>query len=304
MRTRLITGACMFAVLLPLVIINHVICEILYAALVVFISFMGSFEYMRANHNYNLKDNNDTLKAYKIIVPIVSSIISLLLMNATYQYSNEGEVIYYLYVLGFFILSVVVLIGCLIFGSKATINDISNVVLCLTYTGLMLGLAFSLRYFVPTRINASIFNFTGRWSFLFVYTIVVVTDSAAYLVGRKFGRTKLCPHLSPNKTVAGAVGGLVFGAIFGVGALYIYPIIRTTDYIYLVLTIGLVFCAIISCSVQIGDLVESKFKRSFEVKDFGKILPGHGGILDRFDSFIFSGSLFYIFCLFIELCLL
>lgn len=304
MRKRLITGACMFAVLLPLVIINHVVCEILYVALVLFISFVGGFEFMRANHAHNMLEGNETLKAYKIIVPILSSMLAFLCMNATYQYSTEGAIIYYLYILGFFVLASLILVACLIFGRNATINDISNVILCLTYTGLMLGLAFSLRFLIPNNINKGIFNFTGRWSFLFVYTIVVVTDSAAYLVGRKFGRTKLCPHLSPNKTVAGAVGGLVFGALFGVGALYIYPIIRTTDYLVLVLTVGLLFCAIISCSVQIGDLVESKFKRSFDVKDFGKILPGHGGILDRFDSFIFSGSLFYLFCLIIELCLL
>lgn len=304
MRKRLITGACMFAVLLPLVIINHVICEILYCALVLFISFMGAFEYMRANHNYNLKNDNNTLKYYRFIVPIISMIISFLCMNATYQYSTDGALIYYLYILIFFVLAVIILIGTLIFGKSATSNDIANVVLCITYTGLMLGLAFSLRYLIPTNINSLIFNFSGRWSFLFVYTIVVVTDSAAYLVGRKFGKTKLCPHLSPNKTVAGAIGGLIFGAIFGVASLYIYQIIRTTDYIILVLTIGLVFCAIISCSVQIGDLVESKFKRSFEVKDFGKILPGHGGILDRFDSFIFSGSLFYLFVFIIEIVLL
>ncbi len=61
MRKRLITGACMFAVLLPLVIINHIVCEILYCALVLFISFMGAFEYMRANHIYNLSNNNQTL---------------------------------------------------------------------------------------------------------------------------------------------------------------------------------------------------------------------------------------------------
>lgn len=304
MRKRLITGACMFAVLLPLVIINHLICEILYAALVVFISFVGSFEYMNANHKYNLMNDNDTLKGYRFVVSIFSSIISLLCLNATYQYSTEGKTIYFLPILGFYVLVVVILLAILIFGKKTTGEDIAHVVLCLTYTGLMLGLAFSLRFLVPHRINSTIFNFTGRWSFLFVYTIVVVTDSAAYLVGRKFGKRKLCPHLSPNKTVAGAIGGLVFGAIFGVAALYIYPIIRTTEYIALVLTIGLVFCAIISCSVQIGDLVESKFKRSFNVKDFGKILPGHGGILDRFDSFIFSGCLFYLFCLTIEICLL
>ena len=64
---------------------------------------------------------------------------------------------------------------------------------------------------------------------------------------------------------------------------------------------GLVVSAVLSCTVQMGDLIESKFKRTYEVKDFGNILPGHGGILDRFDSFIYSGTMFYIIIIFMEL---
>ena len=139
---------------------------------------------------------------------------------------------------------------------------------------------------------------------MFVYTIVLLTDTFAYLVGRKWGKRKMAPTISPKKSVEGAIGGLIAGVVFGVSILFIYKIVRTSELLVVIILVGAVISALISCAVQFGDLVESKFKRSFEVKDFGKILPGHGGILDRFDSFIYSGIIFYIVCLIIEIALI
>lgn len=304
MRTRLITGACMFAVLLPLVIIDHFVCEILYAALVVFISSVGTYEYVNGAYLKDKESNHLVLNKYRYIVPIFSGIIAFLCCNATYQASVENNYMYHLLPLLGVIISSFIIMFMMIFTKESNGNDIGHLLTAIIYSGLMLGYAFSLRYFIPSNINNTIFEFTGRRTFLFVYTIVVITDSFAYLVGRKWGKKKLCPDISPNKSVEGAIGGLVFGAIFGVASLYVYNIINTASYIYLVIPVGLVICGIISCAVQIGDLVESKFKRTFDVKDFGKILPGHGGILDRFDSFIFSGTLFYIIAIIFELIIL
>ena len=94
--------------------------------------------------------------------------------------------------------------------------------------------------------------------------IVWSTDSGAYFIGRKFGKTKLIPSVSPNKTVEGSLGGIACAIIVG----------------------------------QLGDLVESSLKRHFGVKDSGKILPGHGGILDRFDSLIFVFPIMHLLGLF------
>ncbi|UQS83493.1 phosphatidate cytidylyltransferase [Bombilactobacillus thymidiniphilus] len=122
---------------------------------------------------------------------------------------------------------------------------------------------------------------------LFGMIIVWVTDSGAYLVGRQFGKHKLYPAISPNKTWEGSIGGIVCAMIFA--WLYVIVFQQASNLSTLPhniwLVIGIAF--LLSVVGQIGDLVESAYKRFYNVKDSGKILPGHGGILDRFDSMLF-----------------
>jgi phosphatidate cytidylyltransferase len=115
-----------------------------------------------------------------------------------------------------------------------------------------------------------------------------LTDTAAFFVGRTFGGPKLWPEISPKKTISGALGGIVAAAlgalIFGYTAV---PNFDPTAY--------LVTGAVISVAGQLGDLVESAYKRSTGVKDSGKLLPGHGGMLDRIDSLLFAAPFaFYL----------
>lgn len=125
-----------------------------------------------------------------------------------------------------------------------------------------------------------------------VLTVLVIlgiwaTDSGAYFVGKAMGKRKLWPAISPNKTVEGSVGGLLFAIVivFLVNALVgqISPMHA--------LTIAL----IAGIAGQMGDLVESAFKRHFGVKDSGQILPGHGGVLDRCDSWLFVFPILHLF---------
>lgn len=115
-----------------------------------------------------------------------------------------------------------------------------------------------------------------------VYALIVIwmTDTGAYFVGRKFGKRKLWPDISPNKTIEGFVGGIIAAVISACIFQYFIPV--TSSYIIL---IGVTITA--SIIGQLGDLVESAIKRHYDVKDSGKLLPGHGGILDRFDSLLF-----------------
>jgi phosphatidate cytidylyltransferase len=119
------------------------------------------------------------------------------------------------------------------------------------------------------------------------FILIWVNDSFAYLIGKNFGKQKLFPSISPKKTVEGFLGGLFFSCIAS------YFITNFTD--TLSFTNWLILAIIISVFGTIGDLIESKFKRQANVKDSGIIMPGHGGLLDRLDSIIFSASFIYLF---------
>lgn len=113
------------------------------------------------------------------------------------------------------------------------------------------------------------------------FSIIWATDIGAYLVGRSLGGPKLAPAISPNKTWSGAIGGLVCAVVAG------YAVARGMDLSYddiIVVLMG----ALISAVSQVGDLIESWWKRHFGVKDSGSIIPGHGGILDRIDGVLLA----------------
>lgn len=132
---------------------------------------------------------------------------------------------------------------------------------------------------------------SGReWVFL-VLLLVMASDTAAYFTGVSFGRRKLYPAISPNKSVEGALGGLA-GSLAGVflARAWFFPALDVADCLFLGLGLGIL--------AQLGDLFESMLKRSFGVKDSGKLIPGHGGILDRLDSllFAFAPAYYYALC--------
>ncbi len=117
--------------------------------------------------------------------------------------------------------------------------------------------------------------------FLFILLVAVSTDVGAYFVGSLMGKRKLAPTISPNKTWEGSVGGVLIAVI--VAAIYL----RFFEFTYSYGTM-LIMSIILSVTGQFGDLIESAFKRHFGVKDSGHLIPGHGGILDRFDNVLFS----------------
>jgi phosphatidate cytidylyltransferase len=120
---------------------------------------------------------------------------------------------------------------------------------------------------------------------MFPILITWATDTGAYAFGRMFGKHKLIPSVSPAKTVEGAIGGLVLAAV--IGWLYMHFVLQPLAQLSM-RTVGLItFAVIIAIVAQVGDLAESLFKRDAGVKDSSRLLPGHGGILDRFDSLLF-----------------
>lgn len=132
----------------------------------------------------------------------------------------------------------------------------------------------------------------GRVLLWYVILGAYASDTFAYFIGRKFGKNKLCPTISPNKTVEGSIGGIL-------GVILSYVALTIVGNVYFNFHMNVVYwilIAIVASIVgQMGDLTASAIKRYCGIKDFGNLIPGHGGILDRFDSLIFVAPIVYIF---------
>ncbi|MDD2494860.1 MAG: phosphatidate cytidylyltransferase [Tissierellia bacterium] len=120
-----------------------------------------------------------------------------------------------------------------------------------------------------------------------VYIIAFGSDTFAYFTGKLLGKRKLYPEVSPNKTIEGAIGGIIGCVVISI--LY-FNYLRINKLFYII-----IFSVCASVFSMVGDLSASKIKREFGIKDFGKFLPGHGGILDRFDSVLFVAPIVYYF---------
>ncbi|WP_076150297.1 phosphatidate cytidylyltransferase [Ligilactobacillus murinus] len=169
----------------------------------------------------------------------------------------------------FYLLALVMLVYTVISKNRFSFDDAGVLLL----GGLYAGLGF--RFMMLARAES-------LWMMLYALLIVWITDSGAYLIGRKIGKNKLAPHISPNKTWEGSIGGSLSTVVI-VGA-YLYFVQAAFPYSFSTM---LLWTLVFSVGGQLGDLIESAFKRHYGVKDSGKILPGHGGILDRFDSLLF-----------------
>ncbi len=134
----------------------------------------------------------------------------------------------------------------------------------------------------------------GRnWVFLALFT-TFASDTAAFFIGRALGRHKLAPHISPGKTWEGAIGGIL-GAIL-VSLFFVLPMPLKLPLSYLQ---AILLGSLVSIFGQLGDLIESLFKRNMGVKDSGRLIPGHGGVLDRMDSIVFVGVVVYYYVIWV-----
>lgn len=177
----------------------------------------------------------------------------------------------------FYLLVMLMLIHTVLTKNKFTFDDAG----ILTLASLYIGLGF--HYLAAVR------NVDNGLALLgYVLVIIWSTDIGAYMIGRKIGKHKLWPAISPNKTWEGSIGAVIVAMILTALYLTFVPVGR--DFVQL-----MILAFIFSVAGQMGDLVESAYKRHYGVKDSGKILPGHGGILDRFDSLLFVLPLVFMF---------
>lgn len=167
----------------------------------------------------------------------------------------------------------------LVLKSRKPFRSIGLNLLALYYITLPLALTF----FIANLNN----QFTGA-VLLGVLFIIWANDTGAYIVGSLIGKNKLIPHVSPNKTIEGFIGGGLFCFIIAYLNIHILKNISAFESLSIVKPhVWYMISGIVFIFATMGDLVESLLKRSLEIKDSGNILPGHGGFLDRFDAFLF-----------------
>ncbi|MDL4840096.1 phosphatidate cytidylyltransferase [Aquibacillus rhizosphaerae] len=199
--------------------------------------------------------------------PIPAFITLLLLWSLLYPNSD----IFYMNKIEMALLSVLLLLSyTVLVKNKFTFDDAGFMVLSAIYVGL------GFYYFMETRLEAE----NGLIYIFYAIVVILATDTGAYFFGKAFGKRKLWPEISPNKTIEGAIGGIFLACIAAFVFLTFFPVEHSSFIVFIVTVLASAFG-------QVGDLVESAIKRHYHVKDSGKILPGHGGILDRFDSWLF-----------------
>lgn len=184
---------------------------------------------------------------------------------------------YYEYLLMWIIFTLMVLMACYVIAfPKFNSNQMIMILFGLIYVTVMLSFVYKVR-FVKNGILLVWLIFIGAWG----------SDTCAYCVGKLIGKHKMPSKLSPNKTIEGCIGGILGAALIG----FIFAAVCFEDRnIWWELPIIGAASSVIS---QIGDLTASAIKRNHDIKDYGKLIPGHGGILDRFDSIIFTAPIVY-----------
>lgn len=231
---------------------------LMYSA-VVLISLIALFEFY---NSFKIKGDNPLF--------MVGFLFSALILT-DFFYANNF--LLPLIMLLFFVCSVIIL-----FREKYNIIDAMITIIGVLYVTIFLG-----HVLLASRLEMNIVVWL-------IFIIAFSTDTFAYFSGYLFGRHKLCPSISPKKTVEGALGGIIGSMI---GCLIFGYFFIQVDMIYLAV-LGIIGSII----AQTGDLYASKIKRYIGIKDYGKIMPGHGGVLDRFDSIIFVAPVVYYFFLY------
>ncbi len=263
-KNRIITGFVMGAIVFSCILAGSIW---LLALLLVFI-IIASKEYV------DILKNKGFLPFFKVIL-IIS--IAMILISAS-GYHNLIPIVLLVGTIGAFL-------AVLFRGRQPYIANVATTILGFLIAWMPCHICL-IRHMGP-KVTLYKWSFCqGLYFLLFIFFVILVTDIAAYYFGVNFGKHKLSPVISPKKTIEGAVAGLVCSVVTG---LIIGKLIGISIYHSFVLAL------IVTVMAQLGDLSESLIKRDAGVKDSGHSLPGHGGFLDRADSYLFSVPVAYYY---------
>lgn len=260
MKQRLITAAILIAIALPIVIFSN---YIVYPIALSILAARAAFEFLRV---FGVERN--------MLVSLPAYLLVIAFPQFPYFIDESSYVSYIAALAASVFIYMIFLMGISVFSKgKIPFSRISEVFITITYVVVTFSSLSLLRY-----IN----NDVGIFLIVLACLASWLCDAGAYAVGMLFGKHKLIPEISPKKTVEGAIGGIITSTL----ALPIYGLAldliienMQVNYIYL-----FILGFILSIVSQLGDLVASLIKREYGVKDYGRIFPGHGGVMDRFDS--------------------
>lgn len=266
MKTRIITAIVAIAVFIPFLYFSNTWA---FSLLAVLLCLISAYEIL--NCLGFLKNTPVAAPTFAVaaLIPLLARLIE------TKTYIIVMSAIMFLYLFAMFAVSVA-------FHEKI---DLKNAVLCAAFS---IYVFFGFTSLILLRDMEH-----GSYIYLITFVAPWMCDTFAYFGGSFFGKHKLIPAISPKKTVEGAIIGTVFGALSVVLYGFIVSLIFKVNANYLALALAGLILTVIS---QFGDLIASAVKRLFGIKDYGKLFPGHGGVLDRFDSVIAAASFLCVFC--------
>lgn len=253
MKQRIITAVAAAAIFLPIVIIGG----LPFVIMVYLLASIGLYE--------ALKMQNIRL----VSIPGLISLVLLWIFLIPSEHISILNQVNYTKIELALLAVLLFLTYTVVTKNRFSFDEVAFSVLATLYVGI------GFYYFIETRGAENGLTFV-----VYALFIIWATDSGAYFIGRSMGKKKLWPEISPNKTVEGFFGGIICALIVAV----LFSLFTNIGISVLVLVLA---TAVLSVFGQVGDLVESALKRHYNVKDSGDILPGHGGILDRFDSLLF-----------------
>lgn len=262
MKVRIISAIVLLAIFIPLLILGGLPFAILMALL----SVLSLHELLKLRRK---------TKVIPFSIELYSYILTAFFTLNNY---NNGDVFY---TLDYRLMAILILVNLipLVFVNDKEKYNLTDALFLIGST-LFIGLTFNLLVLIRDYNIHYI---------IYLFLITSITDTFALITGRYIGKNKLCPKISPKKTIEGLVGGTFMGTF--VATMYYISVIDTS------LSIGIIvgLTMILSLLGQLGDLVFSFIKREFNQKDFSNLIPGHGGILDRLDSIIFVTLGFILF---------
>lgn len=266
--TRLISGVVLLIIMIAAMILGHDVLFVLSA----FFAFVGLYELYKT---YNIHKN---MLGY---AGMVGAVIYTAAVRVDMFY-NGGELLMAALIIGFLLIMFVYVFSF----PKFKADQAAFAVFGLVYVPVLMLCMYQVRQ-LPDGLFLVPLIFVSAWG----------NDTCAYCVGRLIGRHKMSPVLSPKKSVEGAVGGIAGAVILGI--LYGYFLKDQLSTIGNPVLSCAVICGVGAVIAIVGDLAASAIKRNQGIKDYGKLIPGHGGVLDRFDSVLFTAPAVYFLAVFI-----